>query len=128
MVFFMGDYVQSSSISWYDSTSIFLSSQRARTSSPDSQGNSQARPQLEDSLRGTGTTFAGISFFLQVRSKRSAMLVTSKVAMQRIFFTVLSPGEGRFPGMPIFLSSAVPFFDTRKVYSWNGISFRRWMG
>lgn len=127
MVFFMGDYVQSSSISWYDSTSIFLSSQRARTSSPDSQGNSQARPQLEDSLRGTGTTFAGISFFLQVRSKRSAMLVTSKVAMQRIFFTVLSPGEDLFP-LNGDLFSGGPILGSGKVYSWGGKSFRRWMG
>ena len=97
MVFFKGHYVQSSSSSWNDSTSIFLSAQRERTWSPDSQGNSQARPQLEESFLGTGTTFAAMLCFLQVRSKRSAMLVTSNVAMQRTSFTILSSGESPVP-------------------------------
>ena len=53
------------------------------TRESDSQGYSQARPQLAESFLGTGTIFAGMPSFLQVRSKSTAMLVMSNMARQR---------------------------------------------
>ena len=62
--------------------SILWSAASDSTVSNASQGNSQANPQLEDSLRGTGAMRADIPAPRQVRSNISAMLVVLKVAMQ----------------------------------------------
>ena len=63
-------------------TSILRSAARASALARSSQGNSQASPQLEDSLRGTGAMRAPIPASLQDRSNKSAMLVVLNVARQ----------------------------------------------
>ena len=63
-------------------TSILRSAARSSALARSSQGNSQASPQLEDSLRGTGAMRAPIPASLQDRSNSSAMLVVLNVARQ----------------------------------------------
>lgn len=63
-------------------TSILRSAARASALARSSQGNSQASPQLEDSLRGTGAMRAPIPASLQDRSNKSAILVVLNVARQ----------------------------------------------
>lgn len=65
----------------------------ALTSSLFSQGKPQARPQLDESFRGTGTIRAGTPAFLQARSNINAMLVVLKVARQSV---TTPPLSGRF--------------------------------
>jgi hypothetical protein len=48
------------------------------------QGNLQARPQLEEIDRGTGTILTVKPAFLQLLSKLMAIWVVSKVAIQSI--------------------------------------------
>ena len=116
-------------------TSILRSAARASALARSSQGNSQASPQLEDSLRGTGAMRAPIPASLQDRSNKSAMLVVLNVARQlnettppfskKRLSSRLSPlriSLLRGPELAIFLESRQDY--TLRPTFRNGLIFR----
>jgi len=73
---------------------MFFSAQMSLIRCMSEQGNLQARPQLAESSRGTGTIFTARPAFLQFFSKEIAMCVVSKVAIQSTFFSSVRPEKG----------------------------------